>query len=271
MRINDRQKEELQKSLAEQKKLSLSLNEKNHELENSNQYIKLQYEALKSKSDSIQSFVDVVTLLNGINEKQNEIIEAGNGQSMSLEMKNAFDACVAIRSALESGSRQNLVFANNILKKYDTTPFSSLRCIDDEILSLDGHFIFNTDFIDSLIVGKDVYSHTQMFSSDLVRRGQLANGSILIKNCIVGKGATSKFRFASRGYQELAIVTEPGGLVTLKVLDRTNEKIYVNTDNILKGMSTRFISFDSGDKKVNLEIEIENKTNKDISFVVLSN
>lgn len=272
LRINSEQKKELEQSLAEQKKLSLALNEKNKELENSNHFIKQQYEALKSKSDSIQSYVDVVNLLKGINEKQKDIIEAEVRQSMSLDMKNAFDACVAIRSAIESGSRQNLIFANNIFKRYDTSPFSSLRSIDDDILSLDGHFIYNTDFIDSLLAGKNVYPKAQMFANELVRRGNLADGSIFIKNCIVRKGTSTKYRFASMGHQEIAIVTEPGGLVTLRVYDKTNGRVFTDTKNFRQGMSTRFISFDSDNKKrVILEIEIENRTGKDISFIVLSN
>ena len=115
--------------------------------------IKSQYNALKAKNDSIQSFADFITLQNGIMERQSEIIERNTGLSMTKKKKNAYDACVAIRSAIESGSKQNLLLANNIFKKYDTTPFNSLRCLDDNILSLDGHFIYNTDFIDSIIAG----------------------------------------------------------------------------------------------------------------------
>ena len=279
LRINGEQKTELERSLAEQKKLSLSLNEKNQELEERNNYIQIQYEALKSKNDSMQSLVDVVTMLSGVTDKQNEIIEEGAKkkdvedvkQSMSLDMKNAFDACVAIRSAIASGSRQNLVYANNIFKKYDTTPFYSLRRIDDKVLSLDGHLVFNTDFIDSLLAGKDIYPYAQRFSNDFARRGQVAFGNIHIKNCVVGGNNSSKYRFYSKGYQELAIVTEPGGMITLRVYDKTNDKWYTDTKEIKRGMATRFISFDSGEKKVTLEIEIINATSKDVSFVVLSN
>lgn len=279
LRINDMQNAELERSLGEQKKLSLSLNEKNQELEERNNYIQIQYEALKSKNDSMQSLVDVVTMLSGVTDKQNEIIEEGAKkkdvedvmQSMSLDMKNAFDACVAIRSAIASGSRQNLFYANSIFKKYDTTPFYSLRRTDDKVLSLDGHLVFNTDFIDSLLAGKDIYPYAQRFSNDFARRGKAAFGKIFIKNCVVGGNNSSKYRFYSKGYQELAIVTEPGGMITLRVYDKTNDKWYTDTKDIKRGMATRFISFDSGEKKVTLEIEIINATSKDVSFVVLSN
>ena len=61
-------------------------------------------------------------------------------------------------------------------------------------------------------------------------------------------------------------------MVTLRVYDKTNGRIYADTENVRKGMSTRFISFDSeNNKRVTLEIEIENRTGKDISFIVLSN
>jgi hypothetical protein len=285
MRIVAHQKDSLDMSLHTQNELNQKLHtqmmlvdeqkyvikKQNDELLISNIEIRAQYNALKAKNDSIQSLADFITLQNGIMERQSEIIEKNTGLSMSLDMKNAYDACVAIRSAVESGSNQNLLLANNVFKKYDTTPFSSLRNLDDKLLSLDGHFIFNTDFIDSLIAGKDVYPYAQKFSVELVRRGQLANGSIFLKNCIVGKGSSSKYRFASRGHQEIAIVTEPGGTVSLRVYDKTNDKWYTDTKNVRKGMTTRFISFDSGDKRVTLEIEVINTSDKDISFVVLSN
>lgn len=247
------------------------IKKQNDELLSSYAEIQSQYNALKAKNDSIQSFADFITLQNGIMERQSEIIERNTGLSMSLDMKNAYDACVTIRSAIESGSKQYLLLANNIFKKYDTTPFSSLRCLDDSILSLDGHFIYNTDFIDSIIAGKDVYSYAQKFSVELVRRGKFANGSIFLKNCIVGKKTSSKYRFRSRGHQEIAIVTEPGGMVSLRVYDSTNDKWYTDTNNVRKGMTTRFLSFDSGDNPVSLEIEVINTSDKDISFVVLSN
>lgn len=285
MRIIAHQKDSLDLSLHTQNELNQRLQaqmilvneqkdtikKRNDELLLSSAEIQSQYNALKAKTDSIQSLADFITLQNGIMERQSEIIEKNTGLSMSLDMKNAYDACVAIRSAVESGSNQNLLLANNIFKKYDTTPFSSLRNLDNKILSLDGHFIFNTDFIDSLIAGKNVYPYAQKFSIELVRRGQFANGSILLKNCIVGKGSSSRYQFASKGHQELAIVTEPGGTITLQIHDKTNDKWYRDTRNVRKGMTTRFLSFDSGDKRVILEIEVINTSDKDISFVLLSN
>lgn len=279
MKIIKHQKDSINTSLIEQQKLNSNLsnqmviNQRQKDtLLYKNQLIQDQLLVLKAKTDSLQAQSDLIALQTGVIEKQYDVIERGTNASMSLDMKNAFDACVAIRSAVESGSEQNLQLANNIFKRYDTTPFSSLRAVDDEILSLNGHFIFNTDFIDSLIAGKNVYPQAQMFANELVRRGNVANGSILIKNCIVRKESSTKYRFASRGHQEIAIVTEPGGLVTLRVYDKTNGRIYADTKNVRQGMSTRFISFDSDDnKRVTLEIEIENRTGKDISFIVLSN
>ncbi len=279
MKIIKHQKDSINTSLIEQQKLNSNLSKQmvinqrqKDTLFYKNQLIQDQLLVLKAKTDSLQAQSDLIALQTGVIEKQYDVIERGTNASMSLDMKNAFDACVAIRSAVESGSEQNLQLANNIFKRYDTSPFSSLRAVDDEIMSLNGHFIFNTDFIDSLIAGKNVYSKAQMFANELVSRGKAANGSILIKNCIVRKESSTKYRFASRGYQEIAIVTEPGGLVTLRVYDKTNGRIYADTENVRKGMSTRFISFDlENNKRVTLEIEIENRTGKDISFIVLSN
>ena len=286
IQINEVQRDSLNRSLLKQNELNQKLNnqmlqvnsqkklieKQNEELQSFNDVISSQYYALKAKNDSLQSLADMVELINGVNERQSETI-VQNNLSMSLEMKNAYDACVAIRSALESNSIQNLYAANEIFKKYNTAPFNSLRSKDDKILSLNGHFIFNTDFIDSLIAGQNVYPHAQNIAnrSTYVSRGLLAAGGILLKNGIVGKGSIAKYSFASRGYQELAIVTEPGGMVTLNVYDKTNQKWYNDVKNVRKGMTTRFISFNSGDKRVVIEFEVINTSDRDVSFVILSN
>ena len=188
MRIIEHQRDSINTSLIVQHKLNGDLSKQiviNQRQKDTLFYKKQQIQAqllvLKAKTDSLQAQSDLITLQTGVIEKQYDVIEQGTNASMSLDMKNAFDACVAIRSAIESGSKQSLTFANNIFKRYDTTPFSSLRSLDDDIMSLDGHFIYNTDFIDSLIAGKNVYPKAQMYANELVRRGQIANGSIFIK------------------------------------------------------------------------------------------
>ena len=61
-------------------------------------------------------------------------------------------------------------------------------------------------------------------------------------------------------------------MVTLRVYDKTNGRVFADTKNVRQGMSTRFMSFDSdNNKRLILDIEIENRTDKDVSFVVLSN
>lgn len=106
-------------------------------------------------------------------------------------------------------------------------------------------------------------------------RGQSANGTILTKTCFVKAGKSTKYTFTSRGHQELAVVAEAGGLVTMKIHVTNNvglDKRYDDTKNVRKGEPHRKTSFElPTDCKNLVELEIVNCCEKDCSFVVISN
>lgn len=106
-------------------------------------------------------------------------------------------------------------------------------------------------------------------------RGQTANGSILTKTCFVKAGESTKYTFTSQGHQELAVVAEAGGLVTMKIHVTNNvglDKRYDDTKNVRKGEPHRKTSFELPTNCKNLvELEIVNCCERDCSFVVISN
>jgi hypothetical protein len=193
----------------------------------------------------------------------------------SLSIDAAFNACIAMRNAVANNDSVAIRKSANALKTAGTTIFNSLRCRDDSIASLNGHLIFDEAFADSLAEGKDVFQKADDMNRSTAHRGQTADGSILTKTCFVKAGKSTKYSFASKGHQELAVVAEAGGLVTMKI-HVTNtaglDKRFDDTKNVKKGMPQRKTSFElPKDKKNTVELEIVNCGKKDCSFVVISN
>ena len=197
---------------------------------------------------------------------------AASAQQLSEDMQKVYDACMSLREAIRAGNTSGLRAANKKLKECNVNPFSSLRCSDDAPLSLDGHFVFDEVFVDSLISGKDVYKFAQRYAEIRGVRGASSSGKVFTKTCAVRKSSSTKLTFVSRGLQELAIVTEPGGMVTIRIHDKTNDRWYNDTKNVKKGQSSRTFVFElptSG--RTSLELEVKNCIKKDCSFVVISN
>lgn len=193
----------------------------------------------------------------------------------SLSIQAVFDACVAMRDAAAANDTASIRQAAADMRDNGATDFGSLRCKDDSIASLDGHLVFSEAFADSLANGRDAYSMADDINRSSAHRGQTADGSILTKTCFVKAGKSTKYSFASKGRQELAVVAEAGGLVTMKV-HATNrdglDKRYDDTKDVKKGRPHRKVVFYlPTDRRNTVEVEIVNCGKKDCSFVIISN
>ena len=193
----------------------------------------------------------------------------------SMSIDAAINACIAMRDAVAKKDSSAIKQSAIALKAAGTTSFTSLRCKDDSVASLNGHLVFDEAFADSLAEGKDVYSKADIMNRSKAHRGQTSDGSILTKTCFVKAGTSTKWTFASKGHQELAVVAEAGGLVTMKV-HATNsdglDKRFDDTKNVKKGMPQRKTSFELPiDRRNTVELEIINCAKKDCSVVVISN
>lgn len=193
-------------------------------------------------------------------------------QELSTEMQTVYSACIKMSNAIGTSNKQALRAANTIFKNADTKEFQSLRHIGEKTLSLDGHFVFDDVFVDSLLAGHNVYKFAQRYAQKRTKRGRSAKGNIFTKTCAVKAKSSVKYSFSSKGHQEIAVVTEPGGLVSLRIYDKTNKKWYNDTTDVKKGKPNRHLIFDlPSDKRCSIEIEIINTSNNDISFVVIRN
>lgn len=192
----------------------------------------------------------------------------------SMSIDDVMDACIAMQEALENNDTIALKKAAENLRETKTAAFTSLRCKDDTISSLNGHFVFNDVFVDSLAIGANPYDNADNINRSTTHRGQMTSGSKLTKTCMVKAGQSTRYTFASRGHQELGIVAEPGGLVTTRihVTNTSGLNEWHNDTKNPNGTRRYKTAFDlPSDKRNTVELEVINKSGKDISFVVISN
>ena len=192
-------------------------------------------------------------------------------QTLSKEVQDVYDACLRIQNAVGSGSESGLISANEALKQCPTKYFGSFKPMDKDELPLTGRFVFDYEFIDSLIDGHQVYEYAEKYARRSCRR-QVSTD----KNCVslrtfaIRGESTSVYKVRAFGHQEFAFVAEPQGLITVRIHDVTNNRWYSDTTNESEGESSRILVMDLPDKTCILHVEVMNLTKQDISFVVIS-
>ena len=201
---------------------------------------------------------------------------AQDASTESLQIQAVIDACISMRDAVAAGDTAAIRQSGQDLKASGVTSFNSLRCKDDSIASLNGHLVFDEAFADSLAVGNtSVYNKADDMNRSTAHRGQTSDGSYLTKTCFVKAGKSTKWTFASKGHQELAVVAEAGGLVTMKIRVTNSaglDKRFDDTKSVKVGLSQRKTSFElPNDHRNTVELEVVNCGKKDCSFVVISN
>lgn len=195
----------------------------------------------------------------------------GLAQQLTPEVQATIDACTALRAAVGAGSTEGLKQANNALRTCDVKFFGQLRCRDEEP-SLNGHFVFDHEFVDSLIINREVYTFAQRFAERTAQRSPSGSGKVFAKTCMVKGKKSAIYTLTTKGVQYIAVVTEPKGLATLRIHDKTNARWYNDTDDVNIGRPLRVHTLNlPKDKNCLLEIEIINTTKKDISFVIIGN
>ena len=194
----------------------------------------------------------------------------------NMEIQAVIDACISMRDAVAAGDTAAIRQSAQDLRAAGATSFNSLRCKDDSIASLNGHLVFDEAFADSLAAGNtSVYDKADDMNRSTAHRGQTTDGSYLTKTCFVKAGKSTKWTFTSKGHQELAVVAEADGLVTMKIhvtnsagLDRR----FDDTKSVKIGLPQRKTSFElPTDRRNTVELEIVNCGKKDCSFVIISN
>ena len=208
----------------------------------------------------------------------NDSIVIANEDSCSTEsIQAAIDACLWLAESAESKDTIALQKAKVAMEECKLSDFGSLRSQNrDENESLEGHLVFNVAFADSLANGKDAYKNADNINRSSTHRGQMQPGEILTKTCFVKAKGKSVYTFPSHDRQELAVVAEPGGLITTRVhaVNKTKgiNEWHNDTVDVAKGRNSRKTSFNLPSRpRSQVTLEITNCTNKDITVVVISN
>lgn len=203
------------------------------------------------------------------------VVKGQEIETDSMSIDAVFEACAAMQESLENNDTTALVDAASRFKNSGATSFTSLRCKDDTVHSINGHFVFNEVFVDSLVSGNDAYGNADIINRATTHRGQTIDGNILTKTCFVKVGKSTKYTFTSRGKQELGIIAEPGGklYVRVHVTNRNGLDARYNDDkNAVNGTRRYRKAFNLPINQRNtVELEVINKGRKDTSFVVISN
>ena len=220
-------------------------------------------------------------------------------QDQVFSIQTVVDACISLRDAFAVNDHKAMAKSAKLLRGQNTAFFSDLECEDDKRTSLDGHLVFDAEFVREFLKSDKVMDSADkiydaikvpqkdakiaivgslipsLFPDTDMERGQTPDGSILTMTCVVKAGQSTKYVFSSRGHQELAVVAEAGGLVTMKihVTHRTGfDERFDDTHNVKSGMPHRQVCFDLPEDKLNkVELEVVNCGDKDCSVVIISN
>ena len=199
------------------------------------------------------------------------LVKSIKAQQLSPEVQSVYDACLEIQSAIGSGSENGLRSANAALKKCKTKYFGSFKPMAKDELSLMGHFVFDYEFVDSLIAGHQVYEYAERYAHrSCIRHVTSCKGCVMMRTFALKEESTSVYKVRAFGHQELAFVAEPQGFITVRIHDVTNNKWYSDKTNEAEGESSRVLVFDLPDKSSVLQVEVMNLSDHDISFVVIS-
>jgi len=195
-----------------------------------------------------------------------------NAQAVSAQMEKAIEACTNLSNAIGATTTSQLKAANKVLKAADIVDFGDLWLEKGKDLSVDGHFIFDEEFVDSLIVNRKVIAFSSRYAKKRYHRSSTGvNGRIKMTTKALKAGQGAIWKTVNRRTAEYAIVAEPGGLFTMTIRDDKGKVLYTETVNNKKGEPMRKAKILLPDKATRIFIEIKNNGKKDASFALLGN
>lgn len=195
------------------------------------------------------------------------VFVAGNvmGQTMSPMMTQTEQACLCIRNAVMEKSADKLMTGMEMIGEI---PFKTLTLAPVNTkhqVPLKGHLLFNTAFLDSLLLHNFDFSLIQVEGAFKMRGGE---GSLRCAHQAVAAQNSVSYSVMAQGVQELMVIAEDKGFINLYVNDVANGKLL--EDKAEGGKQVCRLKWNV-EKVSNLEIKIENISEVPISFIVLSN
>lgn len=191
---------------------------------------------------------------------------------LSQPMLKAVSACQKLSSAIGAESTAGMRAAEKQLRACATADFKSLKLSSGIELSLDNHYIFDEDFAKSLIDNRKVRSFAQKYASRRADRGISARpGQVLLTTKAIAAGKKAVWTTMTRGLTEIAVVAEPKGMLTMRILDSKGRPLYTEKNAVKRGAPMRAAKIKVADKSVShISIEITNCGASDTSFAILA-
>lgn len=195
-----------------------------------------------------------------------------NAQTLSAPMEKAIEVCTNLSNAIGATTTSQLKAANKELKAADIVDFGDLWLEKGKDLDVDGHFVFDEEFVDSLIVNRKVLSFSSQYAKKRSRRHSTSvNGRIKMTTKALKAGQNSIWKTVNRRNAEYAIIAEPGGLFTMTIRDDKGKVLYAETVNNKRGEPVRKAKIQLPDKATRIFIEVKNNGKNDASFALLGN
>ncbi len=195
-----------------------------------------------------------------------------NAITLSDSMEKAIEACTGLSNAIQARTTSQLKAANKELKAANTVNFGSLRLHKGKELSVDGHFIFDEEFVDSLLVNRVVLNFSSHYAKKRSSKGVASGkGKIKMTTKALKAGENTIWKTSNSRNAEYALVAEPGGLFTMTIRDENGKVLHAETVNNKTGAAVRKAKFQLPDRATRIFIEVRNTGKKDASFALLGN
>lgn len=195
------------------------------------------------------------------------------GQTAQAQIQPVVDACREITAAMKAGGNTSqLRNAGKKLRALKTSDFTVLNLKKGNELSIDDHLFFDEEFIDSLVVNREVTKFARRFARKRVNRSTTTDGSIRLSTKALKAGATASWLTFNSATAEYAIVAEPGGLFTMSITDPSGKKVYyAETVKNKQGDEVRQVKISLPNKRTPLLITISNRGKTNASFALIGN
>lgn len=174
-------------------------------------------------------------------------------------------ACLKVRDAVAARSADNVMAGMEMLSEIKLSRLELNPVDTNNAVPLDGHLIYKIDFLNSLLL-KNLDMGLVKIENPSFMRDPLPILKGAHRAVAAGKSVT--YSFFSQGEQHLLVVPECGGKINLYVDDKNNgRQLADKADNGKDCCKLDWTVERAGE----LLITIENKSNKDLSFIIVSN
>lgn len=198
---------------------------------------------------------------------------SANAQTLSRSMESAIAACQGVSQAIGNSSTAPLKAANKVLKAADIVNFGDLSLKKGKDLDVNGHLIFDEEFLDSLIVNRKVLAFSSRYAKKRSHRGSTGvEGRIRMTTKALKAGQSATWKTVNKGTAEFAVVAEPGGLLTMTIRNEKGKVLYAETVRNKQGAPMRKAQLKLPENEsTTLLIEVVNHATTDTSFAILKN